>query len=273
MLNFQYYPEDVVIFIEAEKRRIESHFSTNQQGTANYIFKTHLGYGKDFLVTLKLMCERLVTKIAIAPNDLWQLAMAIQSLPEKGGSLNSLFSIEPNISPVYVIHEVLKKCRDLPTTDRWPEILFLKEKDELLWERLSGALTDAQDALANGQFRAATVVSFHVLESLLGFWLRNKTPAYDWPKDDKTKNEKLLSITEVIKVCKKEGLFTPNETVNQKDRAEIENLVQACETAAGYRNLIHPDKTQRTKTDHDSGTAHSCLGTTLKLAQRIGQVL
>jgi hypothetical protein len=296
MLNFQYHPKDIVIFIEAEKLRQEDffqkqlvtfdsaptiansndHMRITRGGSREivmrpdeYVFKSHLHYDRSFVGTLMLMCEKLSPKLAISPSDLWQLEMATRSLAD---DLNPLYLIEQDISPVFVIHEILKKCRDLPNTDRWPEILFLKEMDELLWARLSVALADAQDALANGQFRAATVVSFHVLESLLGYWLRNKKPTFSWPKD-KHQNDANLTVTKIIEHCKTEGLFKIAVTVLPIDASEIENLEQACLTSASYRNLIHPDKTQRTNTDHDAGTAHSCLGTTLKLAQRIGQVL
>jgi hypothetical protein len=299
MLNFQYHPIDIVTFIEAEKLRQETRYTAQlakfnaapvMQGTPDhtrhvlgtqnemiqrptaYLFKSHQYYEESFIGTLRLMCEKLSPNLAVEPNDLWKLEMATRSLKDGAQRQETLHIIEQDMSAIYVIHQILKKCRDLPDSDRWPEILFLKKKDKLLWERLNAALTDAQDALANGQFRAATVVSFHVLESLLGYWLRNKTPAFSWPKD-KHQHEENLTITKIIKHCENEGLFKPADSVRSIDTSEVENLEQACITAASYRNLIHPDKTQRTNTDHDAGTAHSCLGTTLKLAQRIGQVL
>lgn len=299
MLSFQYHPKDIVTFIEAEKLRLETGFTTIQakfdaavkiEGTPDhtrniggnyrnpitrpdpYIFKSHRYYEKSFIGTLRLMCDKLSPNLAVAPDDLWKLEMATRSLKEDFQQQETLHIIEKDISSVYVIHQILKKCRDLPSIDRWPEIQYIKKTDKPLWERLGQALSDAQDALANGQFRAATVVSFHVLESLLGFWLRNKTPAFSWPKD-KHQHDVNLTVTKIIEHCKTEGLFKPAIAVLPIDASEIENLEQACLTSASYRNLIHPDKTQRTNTDHDAGTAHSCLGTTLKLAQRIGQVL
>ena len=232
-----------------------------------------------FIEDLVFMCERLnLEVIGLPPVTRVPFARALLALqrllkhppriPEgkDGPEILLVAANTPlgNVSEVGVIWKSLHECRDLPQADKWPELAFLKSEDAPLWERLGAALSDAHAALSHNQYRAATVVSVYVMESLLGYWLHRQLNAGKINKID-------FELTKKIEQTQTRGLFSADASVSKYDKPEIECLFQSCTQAAAYRNLIHPDKAKRTGADHDQGTANFCLGTVLKLAQRIEQ--
>lgn len=269
---FRFSPQEVIGFI---KNNDEARGGTAQNNSSPYVFKTHGHYSDEFLVPLLHMCNHLdIGFTQMPPEQRVSFVQALKHLEAKAlppgkrtsSQVGDIGFENERVNPVWLLLRALKECRDAPLLDRWPELDFLKGQDDDLHKTLALALSDAHAALAQGQYRATTVVSVYVMESLLGYW---------WLKVLK-RTEKCTPPNKLHELIKKCGdlfrfdLQKAEKAQEKIDGPEIKNLQQACEMAASYRNLIHPAKSERTKTDHDLGTAHFTLGTVLKLAQRIG---
>lgn len=274
MSVFRFSPREVLDFIDEDvKHERDRPADTRAPGSGGFDFKSHGHYPDAFVVPLLHMCDNLDTNaIQMPPQSRVLFIRALEHLrlacPPGGRTFASVKTMGydgTTVNPVWALREALETCRDLPFSERWSEIRFLQAEDEPLWVRVGAALSDAHAALSQGQYRAATVVSVYVMEALLGFWLERNLKAGSIARVE-------FDLSKKIEQSKETGLFTPEDSVEKWDTAEVKNLQEHCESAASYRNLIHPDKQQRTNTDHDQGTAHLCLGTVLKLAQRIGAI-
>jgi len=161
------------------------------------------------------------------------------------------------VSPCYVIQQLLIECRDVPDAARWPELDFLKANEPALHDVLVDDLSEAVDALANGQYKAATVVAFSVAEALIN-WLYQRVAQIPYTDDMR---KQLLSL--------KDDLFVSQST--QKRDVGEEKLYETLLGAFDSRNLIHPDKAARTQTVCSRASAHVVLGAALALAQLMAQ--
>lgn len=227
-------------------------------------FDSAYNYAEEFLVALIHLCDHIDTgAMQMPPESRLRFVLALEHLRTTRKTEFKLAIDGRRINPVYVLHEALTACRDVPHADKWPQLAFLQSEDAQLWERLGAALSDAHAALSHNQYRAATVVSVYVMESLLGYWLHRQRNAGKSNKID-------FELTKKIEQAQTTGLFSADASVSKYDKPEIECLFQSCTQAAAYRNLIHPDKNIRTGADHDQGTALFSLGTVLKLARRMG---
>ena len=161
----------------------------------------------------------------------------------------------PRLNPVTLIRRALATCPDegpVPTTSG---LVFITDNDLRL--ALCTDIGSIETALANGEWKAATVLSGSVVEALLLWALNQKLPAEitsavtavvrskaihkDPPKD---LNE--WSLHHYIEVAAHLRLIE-SETADQTRLAQ------------DFRNLIHPGRSQRLQQKCDRATAYSAV--------------
>src|SRR5919106_4355918 len=79
------------------------------------------------------------------------------------------------ITPLDLIHGALKKCPDAAPSPETRDLLFIEEED--LRKSLRLDLSSANRALAEGEWKAATVLAGSIIEALLLWSLDKKTAA------------------------------------------------------------------------------------------------
>lgn len=164
--------------------------------------------------------------------------------------------ITPRMSPVAHIWRVLQQCPDAfpsPTTVQLPFI-----SDSQLRDALRLDIDAASRSLANGGWKAATVLAGSVIEALL-LWATTRHPQADW--------ERAMQQAVAAKLIKgrkddPENWHLPDyiEVAAELDCITIGTRDEARRTKE-YRNLIHPGRAQRTGQQCDLGTAHVAVGT------------
>jgi hypothetical protein len=164
-----------------------------------------------------------------------------------------------------VIYDSLQRYRDVAPPNRWHELGFLKTHDLELWIRLCSDLDEAHSSLVAQNWKAATVVSASVMETLLSWWIKEKQLSK--PPD------KLAAMIDRVAEAPQD-LFDPPATMDPKyDRSEAESRKGAAMCSANYRNLIHADKATRLEATCSRASAWQTFGATLMVAEAIGKKL
>ena len=267
-----YQPMDVLALID-------DRVAERQAGNPGYLLAKDVDGGRfgnreeQFWRSLKHMLAGLdQDSLGLSASDMAALARADTAMRVTDSAVGVLpmsHGGEGKLSPAHVIQKVLRNARPAGLPDRFPELNFLRIRDGQLHQRCVDALGEAQDALAARRYRSCAVVAVFVMEALVSWWLRQPEAAYGWPKNKKAADE--LGLSAMVDACKA-SLFTPDPGLNKKDHPEIEHLHGKCLDAASLRNLIHADKARRSTRDIDAAAAHSALGATLSLAQRLSQL-
>jgi hypothetical protein len=158
------------------------------------------------------------------------------------------------LSPVKLIYDALRKCPDEIPTIGTSELPFLK--DTALKERLRLDIGAVHHAVANGDWKAATVLGGSVIEALLLWGLQEIGP------NDVTKAVQTLtgnkSISKPDTNLEKWDLYCFKEVSTEaglikQDTASLIDLTRE------YRNLIHPGRAQRLKMQCDRATAYTTV--------------
>jgi hypothetical protein len=208
-----------------------------------------------FWQTLLDMCDRLdLSNYEITPeHEMWFISaretirLGINDADiNKKIKMSHSYNGEHEISPAYVIREVLSLIKDLQDPDRWPQIEFLKIETEL-HKTISADLDEVVNSLRVRNWKSATVVSASIIEAICSWWVNDQA------------NKKLADL---LRECRKQGLFL---NIRTKDVSEAESFYQSALCAKNYRNLIHAAKAKRTETQCDEGTAHQAYGVLLRV--------
>jgi len=160
-----------------------------------------------------------------------------------------------DLHPVSIIRNILSMCPDeFPSKDT-AELSFIKDND--LRVNLEIDISATNQALSNGEWKAATVLAGSAIEALL-LWVLNQHDQEEVRKavetllhegilkNDPGKNLELWSLHSFIEAAAKLKIIG-------KDTAQKARL------AKGFRNLIHPGREKRLGQKCNRGTALSAI--------------
>jgi len=167
--------------------------------------------------------------------------------------------------PLQVIREVLGKCPDEAPSESKSDLAFIGDPE--FAGDLRQDITTATSTLSNGEFKAACVMAGSVIEALLLWAVKRKTPA-----------ERGTAIA----ACQQNGEGVPaNPDPDRWDLAHLLNVSRrlpviseetfgAADPARGYRNLIHPGKALRLQVKPTKARATLAVGGMLQVIDDLG---
>ena len=172
--------------------------------------------------------------------------------PNRGHELGTLPG-QPEQIPVRVIREALAKCPDESPAPGTSELNFITDAD--LRTNLRNDVGAINRALANGEWKAVTVLAGSTIEALLLWDLQTHCAAHI-----RTAATALVAN----KTFSKQPPSNPEnwvlhhyiEVSAHLNRISKETAIQA-RLARHFRNLIHPGLALRLRETCDRGTAHS----------------
>lgn len=159
----------------------------------------------------------------------------------------------PRGDPVMVIRDVLAVCTDEAPPQQSAELAFIDDSE--FRKILLVDLAAVRSALANSEWKAATVLAGALVEALLLWGIQRKNPSdvqaacaaavtagelQQKPRPDHLS----WDLHEYVVVATQLSLIKPNTAVQAR-------------LAKDFRNLIHPGRTIRMGESCDLGTAHA----------------
>lgn len=189
-------------------------------------------------------------------SGLTTLKHALEMWPTRGSQLE--IRSTPgfgNLSPITLIRRTLAKCADTAPVVSTAELAFIKDKD--FRDSLRVDVSTAHTALANGEWKPATVVAGSVVEALLLWALLREQPS-----DISASRTKLLASMTLTRDPGADLLkWTLHPLIEvARDRAVINpDTAAQCSLGRDFRNLIHPGRAARLKTQCTRGTALSAV--------------
>lgn len=171
-----------------------------------------------------------------------------------------------NENPVHTLYRLLKACPDEAPEAATPDLPLVSDPNFRADLRLD--ISGAHRALSHGEWKAATVLAGSVIEALLSWALKTFPPADPKACFDRAKatyearetadgNTKAsfgpFSATTTWKLFQLIGLAEAAGYIS-RETAKAANL------AREYRNLIHPDATERKGAVCGIDTAHTAIG-------------
>jgi hypothetical protein len=169
--------------------------------------------------------------------------------------LASLTRSPDGLSPVQILHSLLGKCPDAYPSPETAKLHWIDDKD--FRQNLRLDISSANKALAEGEWKAATVLAGSVVEALLLWRLLREDQA---------------GLKDAIKKLKEEGSVKSN--ISEDLRwwylpdfivvAAVQGIVTSStkkqiELGKEFRNLIHPGREQRESLRCDRATALSAV--------------
>lgn len=197
------------------------------------------------LITLK--DEEYVIFSACVSAMRWNLKHPVES--NRGGFHIVLHTIREfeNTNPIALIFDMLRKCPDEFPSTNIQELEFIEDDD--FRHNLRNDLSAINRALANSEWKAATVLAGSVLEALL-LWkldkVRQKAMETSHVKNKKLKSLEEWHLFDYIEVAA-ELKFLGEPTSKQASLAK------------DFRNLIHPGRSVRLGETCNRGTAFGAV--------------
>ncbi len=175
----------------------------------------------------------------------------------RGGTVRSLDYIPEldNLHPVVVLRDCLDLCPDESPSPSTVELTFISQSD--LRENLRTDISTAYQALANGEYKATTVLAGSTVEALL-FWALQQCDDTDIRAaintlliggvltSDPGSNLHRWTLHPLIRVAKQLNII-------------VDETAAEAKLAQNFRNLIHPGRAVRLRQSCDRGTALSAL--------------
>lgn len=166
--------------------------------------------------------------------------------------------------PLEVIWVLAKKCRDEAPSMSVSGLEFLKSDPDLR-ATLRQDITTARSTLANGEFKAASVMAGSVIEALLLGAVKQRAADIQAAVTDceaagvkfKYSSPDKWGLYELMHVAQQLGLI-PDATR------------QAIDNAKDFRNLIHSGRAERTGTKATLGGAMLAVGAMLRVVEELG---
>jgi len=159
-------------------------------------------------------------------------------------------------NPVRLLYEILKECPDEAAAPETTDLLFIADPKFRTALRLD--LSSANQALTNGEWKAATVLAGSIVEALL-LWAIQQREEADYHKALKDavakKNVGSPRYSSLEKWDLVHYIAVAEEL--QQISADIATLARLTKD---FRNLIHPGRVQRTSEACSRGTAMTALG-------------
>jgi|WetSurMetagenome_2_1015567.scaffolds.fasta_scaffold50508_2 hypothetical protein len=153
------------------------------------------------------------------------------------------------LSPITLLRQALELCPDEFPAASTSELVFIGDSD--FKENLRIDISAVDRALANGEWKAATILAGSVIEALL-LW------ALSSPKTDSTKLSEVLSNLKFNKNLNELGLCQLVE-VTKYLKIIKEETAKQIDLARDFRNLIHPGRSERLAQKCNRGTAMSAV--------------
>jgi hypothetical protein len=153
--------------------------------------------------------------------------------------------------PVQKMDEILRRCRDEPLPHSPSMLRFVENR--LLRDSILRDIRGADDALAHGEWKAATVLAGAAIEALLHWRLGKTTKAQRQDAGKAAISAKML-IREPNSDIDSWGLGELIEVAGQLALLEKDTLVIARQSK-NFRNLIHPGRAQRLAQECNRSTA------------------
>jgi hypothetical protein len=170
------------------------------------------------------------------------------------------------LNPVAVIREALATCPDeFPDPKTCTALAFIGDVE--LRRALLLDYHAVNQALANGEWKATTILAGSLIEALLLYALQQ--PEHAVELDRSKAANRLLNAAKRYPEC---AAITPRSALEYGQlgqyldiATEIADLLKAdtrrqAEVAREFRNLIHPGRTQRLGQQCDRGTALAAVG-------------
>ncbi len=168
---------------------------------------------------------------------------------DRGGFVIHLHPIREfgNVNPIALISDMLRKCPDEFPSANTSELEFIEETD--FRHSLRKDLSAISRALANSEWKAATVLAGSVLEALLLWKLDKDRPqamATNYAKLKKLRSMERWDLSDYIEAVVELQLIK-ERTANQ------------ARLAKDFRNLIHPGRSVRLGEICNRGTAFGAV--------------
>jgi len=223
-------------------------------------FNLHRGNGPEMRTLLGLLEYIPPELMRHDPNDFVQFVTGLNFLRgvyDQGATLDDSRGRVPGRDRDVIcdIRDVLARCPDEAPAPGTTDLLFIP--DPAFREGLRLDISTAEQALANGEWKATTVLAGSVVEALL-LWALQQATAPDLQ-------------TAINNVVTKETLLRPPQgglerwdlseyiaVAEELTRIDTSTAVQA-RLAKDFRNLIHPGRVQRLAQVCDRGTALAAL--------------
>lgn len=244
-------PSQVVAFID----QVFPWLRTAGQG--GHLSREHSGEAAGLLALIDRIPEELLT---LAGSEYGEFVCSVSAIRDKLVLWQN--QQNPNIptflgqsfrglNPVTIIRQALAKCPDEGPAPSASGLNFITDAD--LRTNLRNDVGAINRALANGEWKAATVLAGSAIEALLLWSLQQRPPT---------------DVTTAVAALRRSGELTrqPDSNLERWDLHEFTEVAAnlaiikvdtATETrlAREFRNLIHPGRAQRLGQKCDRGTA------------------
>ena len=255
-------PSQVVAHIDA---RMPNAAAEHEGGPSYELAIDHAGVVRGVLALVDAIPPHLVTldqdkyagfveatEVLRAAVDVWTIAN------NRHHKIGKLFGTRPPRNALTIVREALSKCRDEAPHPATAELAFVT--DAALREALRTDASAANQALGNGEWKAATVLAGSVVEALL-LWALDEHEAQNPGTVETAANAVVASgmlkaappadfnqwvLAQLIAVAEEAKLIS-KETASQSRLAK------------DFRNLIHPGRSKRLGQACDRGTALSAV--------------
>jgi len=212
----------------------------------------------------------------LSPDDQYRWTIAVTLIRDAieqwssghpGASGHNLGGIEEldKQQPLLVVCDILATCPDDASTVSPATLVFLG--DPALQQTLALDIGTARSALANGEYKAASVMAGSVMEALLLWVITTRKTAAEATAAAvacRGRGERVdgnipegWGLAALVCVARELGLIT-DATRN------------ALDIARDFRNLIHPGRAQRTGQRPTLGTATLAVGAMQRLVEELG---
>jgi hypothetical protein len=159
------------------------------------------------------------------------------------------------MNPVQLLYKTLQQCPNEAPSPTTAELLFIQ--DHALREALRLDMSTACQALANGEWKAATVLAGSVVEALL-LWGLQQHPEADYQKAlDAVVSKKTVSRPRYASL--EEWDFVHYIAVAEELQQINADTATQARLAKDFRNLIHPGRAQRLAQASTRGTTHAAM--------------
>lgn len=269
-------PSQVVAVIDETIPAAKKQQKAQERGDAQESFGVSAAGQGHALAAILALLDRLPDELlVIEPRDYARYLAAVAVLEQVVANAQSEdrdlrrsaveFSAQSGLlNPVTVVRQVLCGCPDEQPSPATAELAFIADAD--LREALRLDISSVNTALANGQFKAATVLAGSVIEALLLWKLQE--PQYAARIDSSSIAPKLIanakrfgsSVTVARETLEYTGLDDYLKLAKEIPIGLTGDTLIELGLVKSFRNFIHPGRVQRLGQRCDRGTALTAVG-------------
>lgn len=247
------FPSQVVEYIKNYRSELGATFQNHINNSKIEVTQRNVGY---FSALLRLISEIPNELITIHGGDYTNFVLAIESIKIAldNFSLNKnsyVFAVNEN-NVISIIEDNLKKLSDTVIENVTNELSFIK--DSLLRESIREDISNVENSIRNGNWKAATVMSVSACEALLLWVIEEEFTDFN---------------------TNKKGFGSLIGKLEKEEKKIIleRNTIDVAKQVKDYRNLIHPEKAKRTNKKCDRAAALLSLSCILKIINDLTKYL